>query len=88
MTKLFVAGLPYDMENEELKEIFEAYGPVRSAMIAVDKETKKSRGFGFIEYPDKTHAEKAIEALDGGKLEGRTLVVKPAIEKERKVVRR
>ena len=45
---LFVAGLPYDVDDAELEEIFEKFGPVKSAKIAIDRETGKSRGFGFV----------------------------------------
>ena len=76
--KLFVAGLPFDVDDQELKEMFEVYGSVTSAKVINDRETGKSRGFGFVEFSDKTHAEAAIKALDGGSLEGRQLTVKQA----------
>ena len=79
--KLFVAGLPFDVDDQELKEMFEAYGSVTSAKVINDRETGKSRGFGFVEFSDKTHAEAAIKALDGGSLEGRQLTVKQAEDK-------
>ena len=79
--KLFVAGFPFDVDDEELKEMFEAYGAVTSAKVIHDRETGKSRGFGFVEFSDKAHAEAAIKALDGGSLEGRQLTVKQAEDK-------
>lgn len=79
--KLFVAGLPYDLNDEELQQIFEAYGNVASAKVILDRETRKSRGFGFVEFPDDAEAEKAIKALDGGSLEGKQLTVKVAVDK-------
>lgn len=79
--KLFVAGLPFDVDDQELKEMFEPYGSVTSAKVIHDRETGKSRGFGFVEFSDKTQAEAAIKALDGGSLEGRQLTVKEAEDK-------
>lgn len=79
--KIFVAGLPADLDDAELKEIFEAYGTVKSAMVIMDRETKKSRCFGFVDFEGDADAAKAIKALHGGTLEGNLLTVKPAREK-------
>jgi cold-inducible RNA-binding protein len=79
---LFVAGLPFDMDDQELKEIFEAYGAVSSAKVILDRETRKSRGFGFVEMPETTEAENAIKGLDGASLENKTLAVKVAEERK------
>src|SRR5580704_10679114 len=79
---LFVAGLPFDMDDQELKEIFEAYGAVSSAKVILDRETRKSRGFGFVEMPDTAEAENAIKKLDGASLENKTLAVKVAEERK------
>ncbi len=79
---LFVAGLPFDMDDQELKEIFEAYGAVSSAKVILDRETRKSRGFGFVEMPETTEAENAIKKLDGASLENKTLAVKVAEERK------
>ena len=57
---LFVAGLPYDLDDAELEEIFEKFGVVKSAKVAMDKETGKSRGFGFVEMPNDSEAKEAI----------------------------
>ncbi|MDR3713202.1 MAG: RNA-binding protein [Puia sp.] len=78
---LFVAGLPYDVDDQELQAIFAEFGAVNSAKVILDKETRKSRGFGFVEMPDKAEAEKAIQGLDGAQLEGKTLAVKEAEER-------
>ena len=61
---LFVAGLPYDLDDAELEEIFEKFGKVASAKVAMDKETGKSRGFGFVEMPNEAEARDAIENLN------------------------
>ncbi len=79
---IFVAGLPFDMDDQELKEIFEAYGAVSSARVIMDRETQKSRGFGFVEMSDDTEAKTAIQRLDGGQLEGRSLSVKIAEDRK------
>jgi len=75
---LFVAGLPYDLDDAELMEIFEKFGTVSSAKVAMDKETGKSRGFGFVEMPDDTEAKDAIENLNDISLGKKPLVVKAA----------
>jgi len=75
---LFVAGLPYDVDNQELQQIFEEFGTVTSAKVILDKETQKSRGFGFVEMSDSEEAKKAIAGLNGAQLEGKTLAVKEA----------
>lgn len=81
--KLFVGGLPFSVDDQELQEMFEAYGTVGSAKIIMDRETGKSRGFGFVEFPTDADGEAAIKALNGGSLEGRTLTVKLAEDKPR-----
>lgn len=81
--KLFVAGLPFNVNDQELQEMFEEYGTVGSAKVIMDRETGKSRGFGFVEFPTDSEAEAAIKALNGGTLEGRELTVKLAEDKPR-----
>jgi len=61
--KLFVAGLPYDLDDAELEEIFEKFGTVATARVAIDKETGKSKGFGFVEMSNEMEAKSAIENL-------------------------
>jgi len=61
---LFVAGLPYDVDDAELEEIFEKFGPVVSAKIAIDRETGKSRGFGFVSMQNAEDGRQAIELLN------------------------
>jgi len=81
--KLFVGGLPFSVDDQELQEMFEAYGTVGSAKIIMDRETGKSRGFGFVEFPTDADGDAAIKALNGSSLEGRTLTVKLAEDKPR-----
>lgn len=80
---LFVAGLPYDVDNAELEEIFEKFGPVKSAKVTLDRETGKSRGFGFVEMVNEEDALQAIELLSEISLDkkGKPLVVKKAEER-------
>ena len=78
---LFVAGLPYDLDDAELEEIFEKFGKVNSAKVAMDKETGKSRGFGFVDMANDTEAKEAIEGLNDISLGKKPLVVKQAEER-------
>ena len=79
--KIFVAGLPYDLDDAELEEIFDKFGPVVSARVAMDKETGKSKGFGFVEMENKQDGLDAIEHLNDISLGKKPLVVKPADDK-------
>jgi len=79
--KLFVAGLPYDLYDEELIEIFEKFGTIASAKVAIDKETGKSRGFAFVDMPNEEEAKEAIEHLNDISLGKKPLVVKAADER-------
>src|SRR5215203_731009 len=79
--KLFVAGLPYDLYDDELVEIFEKFGTIASAKVAIDKETGKSRGFAFVEMPNEEEARDAIENLNDISLGKKPLVVKEADER-------
>jgi cold-inducible RNA-binding protein len=79
--KIFVAGLPYDLDDAELEEIFEKFGTVASAKVAMDRETGKSKGFGFVEMPDEAQAKEAIEGLNDISLGKKPLVVKAAEDK-------
>lgn len=82
--KLFVAGLPNDFDDIDLKEMFELYGEVKSAKLVVDRATGKSKGFGFVEMPNKIEAQETIEALDGAGLrQGKKMAVKEAEEQQR-----
>jgi cold-inducible RNA-binding protein len=79
--KLFVAGLPYDMDDAELTEIFEKFGPLNSAKVAIDKETGKSRGFGFVDMQNDQDGLDAIEHLKDIAFGKKQLVVKQAEER-------
>jgi RNA recognition motif-containing protein len=82
--KLYVGGLPYSVTDGRLEEIFAEHGSVQSARVISDKFTGRSRGFGFVEMATSEEAQKAMEALNGSQLEGRTLVVNEAKPQERR----
>src|SRR6478672_10770364 len=79
--KLFVAGLPYDLYDDELVEIFEKFGTIASAKVALDKETGKSRGFAFVDMPNDEEAKDAMEHLNDISLGKKPLVIKEADER-------
>ncbi|WP_229688924.1 RNA recognition motif domain-containing protein [Puia dinghuensis] len=81
--KLFVAGLPSDFDDVDLKEMFELYGTVNFAKVVMDRETGKSKGFGFVDMPDDTEARGAIETLDNASIRGKKMAVKEADESNR-----
>jgi RNA recognition motif-containing protein len=82
--KLYVGGLPYSVTDGRLQEIFAAHGTVESAKVITDKFTGQSRGFGFVEMGSGAEAQKAIQALNGTQLDGRSLVVNEAKPTERR----
>jgi RNA recognition motif-containing protein len=82
--KLYVGGLPYSVTEGQLQEIFTAHGTVESAKVIADKFTGQSRGFGFVEMSSGGEAQKAIQALNGTELGGRTLTVNEAKPMERR----
>jgi RNA recognition motif-containing protein len=75
---IYVGGLPYSVTDQQLLETFSAHGTVESARVITDKYSGSSRGFGFVEMSTQQEAEKAIEALNGTILDGRTLTVNMA----------
>lgn len=77
-TKLYVGGLPYSTADAQLAELFSPYGSVVSARVITDRFTGQSRGFGFVEMGTGEAAQKAIQTLNGSKLNGRTIVVNEA----------
>ncbi len=79
--KLFIGGLSADLDDAELKEIFEAYEAVSSVQVILDRETRKSRCFGFVDFTLDSDAAKTMKALNGGSLEGNKLTVKPTRDK-------
>jgi RNA recognition motif-containing protein len=78
--RLYVGNLPYQTTEADLRELFETHGTVESADVIIDRETGRSRGFGFVEM-DGSAADAAIQALDGKDIEGRSLRVNEANER-------
>lgn len=75
---LYVANLHYGVSEQELKQLFEEFGAVISCKIVLDRNTQKSRGFGFVEFENDTDAQSAISGLDGKMVRGRALKVSSA----------
>lgn len=78
MTSIFVAKLDFGVDNQQLQSLFEQYGKVNKATVAMDRETGKSRGFGFVEMFNDEEAQEAIRQLDGYQVNGRPIAVKQA----------
>lgn len=78
--KIYVGNLPFSMTDEDLEELFSAHGAVESAKVITDRETGRSRGFGFVEM-EPAAADAAIQALDGKDSGGRPLRVNEARER-------
>ncbi|PKO01515.1 MAG: RNA-binding protein [Chloroflexi bacterium HGW-Chloroflexi-5] len=79
---IYVGNLNYKVKESNLKEVFETYGTVDSVKIIQDKISGRSKGFGFVEMPDDSQAQSAIENLNGSEFLGRSLVVNQARPKE------
>ncbi|MDX1565507.1 MAG: RNA-binding protein [Phycisphaeraceae bacterium] len=76
--KLYVGNLPFRTSEQELQDHFGAHGNVSEVVIVTDRETGRSRGFGFVTMPEDSEAQAAIEALNGQPLDGRPLTVNEA----------
>ncbi len=83
-SRLYVGGLPYDVADDRLREIFSAHGAVESARVITDRMTGRSRGFGFVEMSSDTEAQDAISNLDGANVDGRKLTVNVAKPQQRR----
>lgn len=79
--KLFVGGLAWATDDHSLRSAFEQFGEVAEANVVADRETGRSRGFGFVTFQDPEAAKKAISAMDGQTLDGRTIRVNEAAER-------
>ena len=75
---MYVSNLGFHFKDEDLKALFAGFGEVSSAKVIMDRETGKSRGFGFVEMPDDMAAEKAMQQLEGSDIEGRAISVSKA----------
>jgi RNA recognition motif-containing protein len=81
-TKLFVGALSYNINDDQLKELFSACGTVVSASVISDRDTNRSKGFAFVEMSTDDEAQEAIKQLNGKEVDGRTIVVNIAKPKE------
>ncbi|MCQ6960522.1 MULTISPECIES: RNA-binding protein [Mucilaginibacter] len=79
---IFVGSLPYSLEEADLQELFEAYGEVTTVKIIIDRESGRSKGFGFVEMSDDEAAQKAISGLNGSEVSGRSIAVSQAEDKK------
>lgn len=75
--KLFVGSLPWSVTSDQLRELFAQYGEITEAMVISDRDTGRSKGFGFVTFANEEDAKKALE-MDGKEVEGRTIVVNVA----------
>ena len=82
MYKLFVGGLPFSTTDDELSQAFGAYGTVASAVVVKDRDTGRSKGFGFVEFENDEEGKAAEKALNGSDLGGRSITVNEARPKE------
>ena len=81
-TKLYVGNLTYGTTDSDLENLLSAHGTVRSAQVIIDRDTGRSKGFGFVEMDSREEAQAAISALNGQDLNGRALTVNEARPKE------
>ena len=79
---IYVGNLSYGVSDDNLREVFEAFGAVSSAKVITDKYSGRSKGFGFVEMPNDDEAQNAINALNESELDGRNIVVKKARPRE------
>lgn len=79
--KLFVGGLPWSVTSDELRSTFAPHGDIADAVVITDRETGRSRGFGFVEFNDPNEADAAMRALNNSSLGGRTITVNEAGER-------
>ena len=79
---MYVGNLPYSITDEELRSTFEAYGTVDSAKVIFDRDSGRSKGFGFVEMPDNAEADAAIKALNDTPMGGRNIKVNEARPRE------
>lgn len=83
---IFIGGLSYAITDADLMDLFQEYGEVSSARVIMDRETRKSKGFGFVEMEDEG-AKKAIAELNGAEFDGRTISVSEARPREERPAR-
>jgi RNA recognition motif-containing protein len=80
--KIYVGNLPFSTTGDDLADMFQEYGPITSADVISDRDTGRSRGFGFVEMENEPDGRKAIEELDGAEVDGRVLTVNEARQRK------
>lgn len=84
MKKLFIGNIPWKLSENELRDLFEQHGDVASCKIIMDRDTGRSKGFGFVEYSEAADADSATDSLNGYEVEGKKLVVNEAKPQEKR----
>jgi RNA recognition motif-containing protein len=87
-TKLFVGSLPWAVDDQQLADLFAEFGQVTSAKVIIDRDTNRSKGFGFVEFDDDEAAKAAVAKLNNSEMNGRTIVVNEARPQEPRAPRR
>jgi len=82
--RLCIGNLPYSMTDEGLEEVFAPHGELASARVIIDRDTGRSRGFGFVEYGNDDEGKAAMQPMDGQEVDGLSLRVNEAHERERR----
>jgi len=88
MYKLFVGGLPFSTTDDELADVFGAHGTVASAKVITDRDTGRSKGFGFVEFENEDEGKAAEKAMNGSDMGGRSITVNEARPMEKRPPRR
>ncbi|MDH3588184.1 MAG: RNA-binding protein [Gammaproteobacteria bacterium] len=83
MSKIYAGNLPFSVDEDKLREMFTPFGAVEDVTVIRDRDTGRSRGFGFVQMPD-TEAQSAIESLNGQAVDGRTLRISEARPREQR----
>ena len=84
---IYVGNLSYNMTDDDLEKLFSAFGEVSESKIVIDRDTDRSKGFGFVEMPNQAEGDEAISQLDGKEVDGRVIkvnVAKPKVDKPRR----
>jgi cold-inducible RNA-binding protein len=79
---IYIGNIPYSMKEQNLIDVFQEFGPVESAKVIIDKKTKRSKGYGFIEMKDENNEQAAVDAMNGQDIGGRKVKVSRANPKK------
>src|SRR6056297_2791032 len=81
--KIFIGNLDFDLKTQDLEKMFSEFGEIEDCIVITDRDTNRSKGYGFVTFKEESEAKKAIESMNGKEIEGRKLTVNVAEEKER-----